>query len=248
MAVFSLNDSEKAELKSYSIWEDDCPLALERLVNVHISYYGFDGELRDDGIITVMDALATSVEAIFKELSGEKFPVARILPIQHYQGDDELSMTSNNSSSFNSRRIAGSASFSIHSYGAAIDLNPLQNPFLTIDESKGQVQVHPAEGWQFLNRRNQKPGMVEGVISIFKKHGFTIWGGDWTTPVDYHHFQLPRILAELMAFMEPEDASELFEISKGRTLRTDADYELLADGYQKSSGGFLGRLERDLFD
>ena len=34
--------------------------------------------------------------------------------------------------------------------------------------------------------------MVEPIVEIFKKHGFSEWGGDWNSPIDYHHFQVPR--------------------------------------------------------
>ncbi|MEZ4487700.1 MAG: M15 family metallopeptidase [Cyanobacteriota/Melainabacteria group bacterium] len=196
-------------LENTGVWSPDCPLAVERLVNLKISYCDFAGELRDDGLITVMDVLAESVERIFNELLEMRFPIEQIRSMHHYHGDDELSMGDNNSSSFNSRSIAGTKTFSIHSYGAAIDINPLQNPYLQIDEENGMVKVNPKKGWSYLNRRNRKAGMVEEIIPVFAQHGFVVWGGTWTTPIDYHHFQLPRFMVELLASLEPEEGRSL---------------------------------------
>jgi hypothetical protein len=79
----------------------------------------------------------------------------------------------------------------MHSYGLAIDINPVQNPYLSIGEN-GIVKVHPSAGVEFLNRSNIRPGMLEPVIHIFEKYGFTVWGGKWNNPIDYHHFEVPR--------------------------------------------------------
>lgn len=249
MPVKPLNENEKKALKERAIWNDDCPLKLERLVNVEVDYYDLEGRLKGDGEITVMDALSSSVEEIFKELLAVKFPITRIRAMEHYNGDDQLSMSDNNSSSFNCRRIAGSGAFSIHSYGAAIDLNPLQNPFLEIDEENGIVKVHPKEGWRFLNRRNQKPGMVEAVGPIFEKHGYTIWGGAWTTPVDYHHFQIPRVIAELMSAITPDDAEKLFELFKRKreSINQAVDSAILLEKYSDSPRKLFASLDSILF-
>ena len=95
-------------------------------------------------------------------------------------------MAANNSSCFNFRKIDGSELLSMHSYGLAIDINPVQNPFIQKDK------ISPLDGKSFLNRRDEVAGLVEPIIDIFYKYGFTVWGGRWTTPIDYHHFQVPR--------------------------------------------------------
>ena len=51
-------------------------------------------------------------------------------------------------------------------------------------------------GSEFLNRNNKRPGMVEDIVHIFKENSFTIWGGDWNSPIDYHHFQIPKNLVD----------------------------------------------------
>lgn len=215
MPVKSLSISQIERLRDCGILIEDCPVEAKRLVNVETSYCDFDGVIRDDGLITVLDVLSQSVENIFAELLQKGFPIAKMRPIEFYDGDDKLSMEDNNSSAFNCRPIGQSSIYSIHSYGCAIDVNPLQNPFLEIDELNGSVKVNPSEGWRFLNRGNFKLGMVEDVVSIFEEQGFVVWGGSWTTPIDYHHFQLPRSMSELLVSIEFSDGLKIFNQFKG---------------------------------
>jgi hypothetical protein len=199
------------KLVEKNVWQSGCPVPLERLAVVKINYLDFEGSVHDDGELIVMDAIAPRVERVFAKLLDLKFPIARIKSLHHYDGDDDRSMADNNSSCFNFRPIAGSKTVSMHGYGLAIDLNPVQNPYLTFEEKAGIAKINPPEGWSFINRTNQKPGMIEPVVSLFGAHGFTVWGGRWTTPIDYHHFQAPRIVAELLCAMTPEEATHLFE-------------------------------------
>lgn len=201
-------------LKSSGIWQPICPVPMERLAAVRIRYLDFDGNVHDDGELIVMDAVAPRTRRLFDELLARRFPIAKVRSIHHYDGDDEKSMEDNNTSCFNFRAITGSNTVSIHGYGLAIDVNPVQNPYITFDESEeseGIAKIHPPEGWSYLNRSNLKPGMLEPVINVFTDNGFTIWGGRWTTPIDYHHFQPPRLVAELLCAMSPEDAEQFFE-------------------------------------
>ena len=157
MAISNLSQKHKKDLIETKAWHESCPVPLDRLKIVRVSYLDFDGDVKDDGEITVFDAIAPAVEKVFEGLLSAKFPVNKVCSITDYKGDDELSMKDNNSSCFNHRLIPNSSFVSLHSYGMAIDINPLQNPFLEIDESSGNVSVSPAQGWRYLNRRNQKP-------------------------------------------------------------------------------------------
>jgi hypothetical protein len=135
---------------------------------------------------------------IFKELFAVQFPIDKIKTIEQYHGDDIASMEDNNSSSFNYRKIAGTDKLSIHSYGLAIDINPVQNPMISINNQTHSIEVYPKQGVNFLNRNNVRPGMLEPIVDIFKKHGLDVWGGSWNNPIDYHHFQVEKELAEKM--------------------------------------------------
>lgn len=231
------------------IWQPMCPIALERLALVKVKYHDFDGTTHDDGELIVHDAVASRVERVFSKLFEMRFPIARIKSLHHFDGDDEKSMAANNTSCFNFRQIQGSASVSMHGYGLAIDVNPLQNPFVTFDETNGIATIHPPNGWQFLNRHNQKTGMVEPIVSLFEENGFIVWGGGWTTPIDYHHFQPPRLVAELLAAMNREDGIRFFETcaenhKQVAQLPGKTSAEELVALYQTDGKGFFDRLAR----
>ena len=74
-----------------------------------------------------------------------------------------------------------------HSYGWAVDINPLQNPYVRAD---GTVLRRPAR--RYLDRSQDLPGMIhEGdvVVRAFERIGWS-WGGRWTTIRDDMHFSL----------------------------------------------------------
>lgn len=158
--------------------------------------------------------------AFFETLYNEKFPLAKVRLMDHYEGDDTRSMEDNNTSSFSYRAIIGGSKISLHGYGLAIDINPIQNPFIQFpdnEENKAIAIYSPVKGRRYANRLQNRPGkpfrsgMAEQVVSIFKKNGFTVWGGDWDTPIDYQHFQVPRDVAEHLIKLKPEEAISFFE-------------------------------------
>nr|WP_243182907.1 M15 family metallopeptidase [Anaerosolibacter carboniphilus] len=95
-------------------------------------------------------------------------------------------MENNNTSAFNFRDVADSKGvLSKHSYGVAIDINPIQNPYM-----KGE-KVSPAAGKSYLDRGEIRKGMIikgDVCYKAFKDRGWT-WGGEWKTMKDYQHFQ-----------------------------------------------------------
>ena len=167
------------------IWSSECIIPMKKLKLLNLSHYNFDNKI-EVGQMLVLGSMADSVIAIFQELFALKFPIHTIKLLDEFEGDDELSMNANNSSCFNFRKISGSDRLSLHAYGLAIDINPMQNPCI----QKGKIL--PASGKDFLDRSNIKAGMVEPVVKVFYKYGFTEWGGNWQEPIDYHHFQVPR--------------------------------------------------------
>ena len=197
------------DMKNHKTLTGHGPVGCERLASVKFSYFGFDGHVHDDGEMIVLDAVAAGVGRIFDRLLQLRFPLAKVLPINRYDGDDDASMADNNTSSFNDRVVSGGTGLSMHAYGLAIDLNPVQNPFL---EGIGATRrVSPDGGKTYLNRAELRPGMAEQVIDVFADNGFLIWGGDWHNPIDYQHFQLDRDLAEQMARLSSSAAGQVFE-------------------------------------
>ena len=151
-----------------NIWTSECAIPISRLKLLNISHYDFENKI-SVGQMIVLDNVADSVISIFQKLFDLKFPIHTIRLIDEFNGNDELSMNANNSSCFNFRKIEGSELLSIHSYGLAIDINPLQNPFI----QKGKI--FPEQGESFLDRKYIRPGMVEPIVEIFYNYGFTVW-------------------------------------------------------------------------
>lgn len=210
-----LDESHKTHLKNKGLWKPTCPVSLERLRSVHVVYQDFQGKICE-GDILVLDAVSSFVMTIFQELFQTGFPIHKVVPIDQYGGDDDASMADNNSSAFNYRPIAGKNILSIHSYGLAIDVNPVQNPymgnsFINKEKKCGAIEVWPIAGLEYINRRYSRSGMVESIVEIFHKYGFRDWGGNWKDLMDYHHFQTPRFLAELLVEMTADEGDDFFE-------------------------------------
>ncbi len=186
--ITPLSASRRQSILSNSTILPDAPVQVDRLLAVHFLHTNFEGGV-SQGEMIVLDVLAESVLAIFKELHDFQFPIEKVIPVDEFGGDDVASMEVNNSSAFNSRKIMNTDRWSSHAYGAAIDINPRQNPYVPNPEQT-DFRVYPSGGEPYMDRENSRMGMVEPIVPIFKKHGFTEWGGDWKSPLDYHHFQV----------------------------------------------------------
>lgn len=204
-----------ADMKAHHVLNANAPVGCDRLEVVTFAYVDFDGREHDDGMVMVMDAVAARVLQIFEVLHAQHFPIAKAQPVNAYEGDDEASMADNNTSAFNDRLVPGTARISLHAYGVAIDLNPVQNPFIV--RSGAGFSVHPATAADYLNRnlhrpgKPERPGMAEEVVEIFARNGFTVWGGNWDDPIDYQHFDIGRPLAEELVKLTPSEARLHFE-------------------------------------
>jgi hypothetical protein len=160
-----------------------CPVGPSQLRTVRLSYWGFDGE-RHIGRLVVRRTVTGDVVAAFRSIYRNRFPIRRIVPVSAYRGSDDASMAADNTSAFNCRRVEGSSSWSEHAYGEAIDVNPIENPYI----AGGRVQ--PAAARAYLNRTRARRGMaLEGntLVRAFDAVGWG-WGGRWTSPRDYQHF------------------------------------------------------------
>lgn len=212
-----------ALMRAHHVLSATAPVGCERLSVVTFSYVDFDGRPHDDGNIVVLDAVAPRVLTIFQALKARGFPIAKAQPVEAYKGADDASMADNNTSGFNDRPIAGTTRPSLHAYGAAIDLDPVQNPFLTLNGSS--VTVAPPAGAAYLNRRLHRPekldrpGLAEEVVAVFAENGFSHWGGDWDDPIDYQHFDIGRPLAEQLAALPPDKAWTRFEAAIAESAR-----------------------------
>ncbi|MBX3313594.1 MAG: M15 family metallopeptidase [Actinobacteria bacterium] len=163
-------------------WSSGCPVGAVDLRAVTVAYWGYDGARRT-GTLIVHRKVAADVRQAFGRLYAARFQIERITPVTTYGASDDRSMAANNTSAFNCRRVTGGTSYSEHSYGWAIDLNPVQNPYV-----RGGT-VLPPSGVIWADRSLRVPGMIHAggaVDDAFAEIGW-YWGGRWSSVKDYQH-------------------------------------------------------------
>jgi hypothetical protein len=166
-------------------WRPGCPVPPEQLRMLEVEFWGFDGNSHT-GSIVVHASVAAAVTKVFATLYRERFPIRKVEPIDAYGGSDEASLEADNTAGFNCRPAvsSGPPHWSAHAYGKAIDINPVENPYLE------GGKVHPANGADYVKRAPYRPGMaVAGgtLVSAFAAVGWQ-WGGRWAGTPDYQHF------------------------------------------------------------
>jgi hypothetical protein len=162
-----------------------CPTAVSDLRLLRLTHLGFDGRPRT-GELVVHRTQAAKVVEVFRQLYAARFPVQRMVTVDRYGGDDDASMDANNTSAYNCRTTTGGSAFSEHAYGTALDINPVQNPYV-----RGTT-VAPEAGRAYTDRADVRLGMVTSgdvVVRAFAAAGWG-WGGGFRTLKDYQHFSL----------------------------------------------------------
>jgi hypothetical protein len=157
-----------------------CPVAPAQLRTVVLSYWDFAGRSQT-GRIVVARSVADAVVTVFRRLWEARFPLRRVRPVSAYRGGDDASMAADNTSGFNCRFVEGTGRWSMHAYGEAIDVNPVENPYV-----RGSL-VEPPAGRAFLDRTRVRPGMATRggiLVRAFAGAGWK-WGASFG---DYQHF------------------------------------------------------------
>jgi hypothetical protein len=174
----------RRQLLAHNSWHPGCPVGLARLRYLTISYWGFDRRTHA-GELVVNASAVRAVRAAFGALFAARFPIRRMRLVDRYGGSDYDSIQADNTSAFNCRNATGSSSWSQHAYGLAIDINPIENPYVY---ANGQTTHRASE--RYLNRSDARPGMaVPGgtLVRAFTAVGWG-WGGRWPLPTDFQHF------------------------------------------------------------
>lgn len=164
-------------------WQEGCPVALEELRLVTVPHVSQDGTARA-GVLIVHQQHASAIAGVFTQLYDRGFVIPSMRPAHEFGGDDDAMMRANNTSAFNCRPIGGTSTWSEHSWGHALDLNPLWNPYVRGD------RVDPPQGRAFVDRDPQRPGTIVAdgpVVVAFAEIGWR-WGGAWSRSKDYQHF------------------------------------------------------------
>jgi D-alanyl-D-alanine carboxypeptidase len=164
-------------------WHRGCPVGPAQLRRLRVSYWGFDGRAHT-GTLIVHRSTVRDLTKVFRRLYFAEFPIRRMRSVDAYRANDDRSMAADNTSAFNCRFVSGTSRWSVHAYGKAIDVNPVENPYVS------GSRVRPPAGRAYLDRSNFRPGMaVRGglLVRAFAAVGWQ-WGGRWIGSPDYQHF------------------------------------------------------------
>lgn len=180
--ISPLSPEIQAAMLETGVWKEGCPVPLEGLSELHIAHHTPNGV--EVGLLVAASVQAEALVQVFATLFEKQVIVEKMRPAHEYGGDDHKMMADNNTSAFNCRPVEGGAKYSEHSYGHALDFNPLWNPYV-----RGE-KVQPPGGVDYLDRTVEMSGLVrEGdlVVQAFGAIGWK-WGGLWTRSKDYQHF------------------------------------------------------------
>src|SRR5205823_3947645 len=151
-------------------WRPGCPVPLADLRYLQMTYYGFDGAAHTGEMVAHAEQASTIV-SVFRRLYTGRFPIYRMRLVDDYAGSDARSMEADNTSAFNCRPTTGGTAWSEHSYGRAIDINPIQNPYLA-----GST-VQPTAGFAYLTRAPLRKGMIDPAVRAAFAGAGWYWGG-----------------------------------------------------------------------
>lgn len=180
----------------YSLRRKNVPSEIiDNLVLVTVDYRGFNNEIYQGQIVIHKD-LESSIKTIFNRIFSEtNFPITSVLPLSMFNWDS--SSKYNNSGAFDWRFVSNSDEISDHAFGAAIDINPLLNPWVKKDLPKSHNQAYDPNKRGTLHANSD-------VVRIFKEEGWK-WGGDWKNSKDWMHFYRPDILYKYYGKVEVEE-------------------------------------------
>lgn len=168
-----------------SSWREGCPVGPESLEVVTLSHWTFNGYVQTGELVINVDIDAEAQEA-FGRLFDLRFPIRSMRNVDEYESDDNASMAADNTSAFNCRYAVadGDPQWSNHAYGRAIDVNPVENPYVF------NGVAMPPEGEAFVDRVDGPGLLIDGgeALAAFEEAGF-FWGGVWSD-ADYQHVEI----------------------------------------------------------
>jgi len=172
-----------ADVARRSTWSPQCPVTLDDLRYVTVSFWGFDDRPHTGELLVHRDA-ARDLVAVFRQIYRARFPIEEMRIVTPADLDAPPTGDGNNTTAFVCRPSRGTTSWSQHAYGLAVDINPFHNPY-----AKGDV-VLPELASAYVNRDRHRPGMIQPgdqVVTAFAQIGWA-WGGSWSSLKDWMHF------------------------------------------------------------
>lgn len=181
--VERIDDATRKRMSGVS-WHRGCPVGFADLRLLRLRHWGFDGGVHRGRLVVHRDS-ARAILGAMRRLFRLRFPIRQMRLVDVYGADDRRSMAADNTSAFNCRFVAGSPGvWSEHAYGRAIDVNPIENPYVS------GSHVSPPAGAPFADRARHRRGMIHRhgpVVRAFAAAGWE-WGGNWSGVNDYQHF------------------------------------------------------------
>jgi len=188
--ISNITPAVKERMLTANSWRKTCPVSLLNLRYINVNHLDFNGETVSGEIIVHKD-VADEVVNIFAELYEINYPIRQMRLVSDFKANDWQSIEADNTSAFNCRPVTGNKKkWSKHAYGKAIDINPIENPYVS---RKGYIS-HKAS-WKYKKRVHKTNSYADRAVllkhdkavKIFKKYGWK-WGGDWRNVKDYQHF------------------------------------------------------------
>jgi hypothetical protein len=173
-------------------WHRGCPVALSQLRVLTVRHWGFDRRPHDGQLIVNAD-VATPLARVFGRLYSLRYPIRHLQLADYYGPKSQRPKDTDVSEAFECRQAVaspcssakrkGNGHWSEHAYGHAIDLNPVENPYVGCGMSRDPLSR------KYLDRSHRRRGMVTpAVIAAFASIGWG-WGGSWSGDTkDYMHF------------------------------------------------------------
>ncbi|MBD8915359.1 MAG: M15 family peptidase [Pseudobutyrivibrio sp.] len=196
-----LTEVQKEAMNGKSYIENP-DISYDDLRYIKVLHYNFRHQIQV-GELIVNQAIAEDCRQIFMELFQEEYEINSMYLIDRYYEKDQArngeqvdisSINDDNTSAFHYRKIAGTEVLSNHAYGMAIDINPLENPYVKEADLQQTVASPYKDYNSYKDRTAQRAHMIskdDACYRIFKAHGFQ-WGGEWNGNKDYQHFEKDR--------------------------------------------------------
>lgn len=180
----------RTELRAEGFWRSGCPVALSDLRLLTVSRWGFDGRSHT-GRLVVNAAVAGRLGRVFGTLYALRFPIRHMRLADMYGPKRGRPRDGDVTASFDCRQAvpspctggSGTGTWSMHAFGLAVDVNPVENPYVGCGQSRDPTAR------RFFDRSRHREGMVtRRAIAAFRAVGWG-WGGSWAgSTKDYMHF------------------------------------------------------------
>ena len=180
----------RAQLRAEGFWRAGCPVGLSQLRLLTVSHWGFDGRSHT-GQLVVNAAAAGPLARVFGGLYGLHFPIRHLQLADMYGPKRGRPRDGDVTGSFDCRQAvpspctggSGTGTWSMHAFGLAVDVNPVENPYVGCGQSRDPTAR------RYFDRSRHRRGMVtRRAIAAFGSVGWG-WGGSWAgSTKDYMHF------------------------------------------------------------